>query len=171
MHRSQVGPLAWAGLHADGALVPLWGDVARTVGTPDSPAVRAAAVAALVPPRAAVAGRTAAWLHTGGTPPRRVAVLVAAGARRPDPHPQRWVGEAALDADDVVTVGPVRVTTALRTAVDVARCEEPGLAHATLVRLAQLGLGLDEAEAALARFEGRRGVRRARTVLRAALTS
>lgn len=169
VHRAQVGPLAWAGLLADGAVVPLWGDVARTAGTPETPAVRAAAVAALVPARAVVAGRTALWLHTGGSAPRRVAVLVESGARRPDPHPGRWVGEAALGPEDVVPVGPVRATTPLRTAVDLARSEEPALARAALARLASTGLDLGDVVAALGRFEGQRGVRAARAVLRAAL--
>ncbi|WP_309134228.1 hypothetical protein [Cellulomonas sp.] len=168
VHRADLGPLAWAGMLADGALVPLRGDVARTTGTAETPAVRAAAVARLVPPRGVV-GRTAAvWVHTGGPPPRRVDVLVASGARRPDPHPDRRVAEAVLGPEDVVALGPVRVTTPLRTALDVARWETSASAQEALARLASAGVDLVAALRALHRFEGHRGVRSGRAALVAA---
>ncbi|MFC8191357.1 hypothetical protein ACFUMH_06790 [Cellulomonas sp. NPDC057328] len=169
LHRHDVGPLAWAGLLADGHLVPLWGAVARTAGTAETPAVRAAALAGLVPARGAVGRLSAVWVHAGGVAPRRATVLVGAGTRRPDAHPDRWVAEARLPAADVVVLGGTAVTTPLRTVLDVARWEPPAAARAAVHRLAdRCGVDLAAAAAVLDDLEGHRGVRRARALLRGA---
>ncbi len=167
VHRDEVSPLAWAGMLADGHLVPLWGAVARTAATAETPAVRAAALARFVPARGAVGRLSAVWVHAGGDAPRRATVLVGAGTRRPDAHPDRWVAEAALSTADVVVLGGTAVTTPLRTVVDVARWEPPAVAHAAVARLsACCGVDLAGAAAALGGLEGHRGVRRARALLR-----
>jgi len=156
--------------HDDAALDgPSLGDAAAADAAPDvpvHPAVRAAAFAALVPARGAVGREAAAWVHAGGPPPGRVTVLVRSGARRPDPHPGRTTAEADLTDTDVVDVGGVRVTTVLRTAVDVARWLPTEDALRVLRRLRPVGL---DPAAALHRLEahaGGRGVRRARRTLR-----
>ena len=156
--------------HDDAALDgPSLGDAAAAVAAPHvpvHPAVRAAAFAALVPARGAVGREAAAWVHAGGPPPGRVTVLVRSGARRPDPHPGRTTAEADLTDTDVVDVGGVRVTTVLRTAVDVARWLPTEDALRVLRRLRPVGL---DPAAALHRLEahaGGRGVRRARRTLR-----
>ncbi|QCB93665.1 type IV toxin-antitoxin system AbiEi family antitoxin [Cellulomonas shaoxiangyii] len=167
VHRADVGPLAWAGMVADGLLVPLWGSAARTAGTAETAPARAAAVASLVPARGAVGRLTAVWVHTGGTAPRRVDVLVPSGARRPDPHPDRRIAEAALPTTDLAVLGSVRVTAPLRTVLDVARWEEREAARAAVARLVvHCGVDLDAAAAALDRLDGHRGVRRARELVR-----
>ena len=165
VHRDDVSPLAWAGLHLDGLLVPLWHDVSRPVHTPEGPSSRAAALAHLVPARGALARRAAAWVHTGGPAPDRVDVLVPARARRPAPHPVRRAFEGALGDDEVVTLAGVRVTTVRRTAVDVARWVPGDVAAQVLHALLAAGLDPHEALDALAAAGPGRGVRAARRVL------
>lgn len=165
VHRADVTPLEWAGLHRDGLLAPLWLDAARVTTHPEDPAVRAAALHALVPHRAAVGRRSAAWVHTGGAPPPRVDVLVRTRARRPDPHPDRRTHEADLAQDDVVDLGEVRVTTVLRTALDVARWLPADDAVPVLRALVGVGLDTGRALRLLTERSGGRGVRGARTVL------
>lgn len=159
-------------MRADGLLLPLWGTTARTAGTRETPRVRAAALAPLVPARAVLGRVSAVWVHAGGPAPRRADVLVAAGARRPDPHPARRVAEATLTPDDLVTVAPVRLTSPLRTALDVARWEEPATARDAVRRLvAACDVDPAAALAALDGLEGQRGVRRARRLLRELATA
>lgn len=164
----EVGPVLWQTLIRDGLAVPVWGHLAVPADRPPTPEVRALAVRALVPPRGVVGRASAVWVHTGGARPTRIDVLVAPQARRPDPHPQRVPHECVLPADDVVGVGPLRVTTVERTAIDVARWSrgpETGVLLARLVRLARL----DPARA-LSRLDalpGHRGVVEARAALRA----
>jgi hypothetical protein len=137
----------------------VWGDLAIPADRPETPAARAAAVRPLVPARAVVGREAAVWVHTGGPRPERIDVLVAPNARRPDPHPQRVPHECEVRADEEERVGPLRVTTVERTAVDLARWG-PGPEAATLLeRLVDLG-GLDP-RGALARLDalaGHRGV-------------
>lgn len=167
VHRADVGALAWAGMLADEVLVPLGRASARPAATPETPEVRAAALAPLVPARGALGRLSAVWVHAGGPAPRRADVLVASGARRPDPHPDRRTAEAALGPGDTVLLGGVRVTGPLRTVLDVARWEDPGAAGAAVHRLlAACPVDLDAALAVLDRQEGGRGVRRARRLLR-----
>ncbi|MBO0922774.1 hypothetical protein J1G42_18300 [Cellulomonas sp. zg-ZUI222] len=151
-----VGGTAVAGTAFDGTVVDHVVD----------PAVRAAAFAALVPQRGTVGREAAAWVHAGGSPPGRVTVLVRSGARRPDPHPSRTTAEADLTEADVVDLGGVRVTTVLRTAVDVARWLPTEDALRVLRRLPPVGLDPADALRRLEQHAGGRGVRRARRTLR-----
>ena len=130
-----VGPVGWQVLLRDGALEPVWADVAAPAGRPAGPAVRALAVRSLVPPRAVLGREGAVWLHTGGAVPLRFDVLVEPKVRRPSPHPVRVPHECALPESDVVRVGVVRVTTVPRTALDVARWLPERRAHELLRRL------------------------------------
>lgn len=165
VRREDVPPWVWTGLHLDGALVPVLRDVSRVRDAGEAPVLRAAALAPLVPTRGAVGRLAAAWVHAGGTPPRRVEVLVRSGARRPDPHPDRVTAEAELDDRDLVRLGGVLVTTVTRTAADVARWVPP--AEAVRVLRALVPVGLDPADVArlLEHRTGGRGVRTARRVL------
>lgn len=87
----------------------------------DSPTVRARACAAGgLPAGAVLSHRSAAFVHAGGAPPARVEVTVPrrGGGTRGAP----LVVHHGLPApSDVADVGGVAVTSAVRTAVDLAR--------------------------------------------------
>jgi hypothetical protein len=157
VHARDVGPTAWQVLLAEGALRPVWGTVATPADRSPTPAVRAAALRPLVPPRAVIGRAAAVWVHTGGRLPDRFDVLVAPRARRPSPHPLRVPHEVPLPDADVVRLGDVRVTTVLRTAVDVARWLPDDDAVPLLLRLTEHA-GLDVA-AALRALDGAPGQR------------
>ncbi|WP_142162278.1 hypothetical protein [Cellulomonas sp. SLBN-39] len=165
VHRDALSSLAWAGLHLDGLLAPLWGDASATAGAPSDAERRALALAPLVPARGTVGRLAAAWVHTGLHPPDHVDVLVPSGGRRTDPHRRRRAAEAVLDDRDVLVVGGVRVTTVLRTGVDVARWVPDATAVPALRALVDAGLDADAALAELGRFGGHRGVVRAARLL------
>ncbi|MDT0209450.1 type IV toxin-antitoxin system AbiEi family antitoxin [Curtobacterium sp. BRD11] len=104
-----------------GELVPVgwcWASPAE----PQTPALRAAAHAWRVPDeRVVVSGRSAAWIW-GATsrPPSPVEVSVPPTVRiRVDPDVR--LREVRLPAEDTVLVGPIRVTSPERTAVDLLR--------------------------------------------------
>lgn len=119
-------PLSHAELTAavlDGDLVPVSRRAYSPTAMPPSAVVRAAAAGAMVPNAHAAVRTTAAWIH-GALP------------EEPDPHHvQRIAGEPAsrllragvavhlwpLPAEDLTTMGGVRVTTLERTCYDVAR--------------------------------------------------
>ena len=165
LRASEVGWVPWQILIRDGIARHVWGTLAIAADTPETPRVRATSVSPLVPARGVIGRSAAVWVHTGGPRPRRIDVLVAPRARRPDPHPQRVAHESALPAGDVVEVGPVRVTTVERTAVDVARWA--GHDAASLLERLVHGAGLDPARAIglLGTLPGHRGTRDARTAL------
>lgn len=162
----ELGPIVWQALIRDGILRHVWGEVAIPADLPETPDVRATAAWPLVPPRGVVGRAAAVWVHAGGPRPARIDVLVPARARRPDPHPQRVPHECALPAADVVGVGPLRVTTIERTAVDVARWTPAREAGPLLERLARRA-GLDPRSAlrTLDSLAGYRGTRHARAAL------
>ncbi|TFH69569.1 hypothetical protein [Cellulomonas sp. HD19AZ1] len=165
VHRADVSSLEWAGLLRDGLITPVWGGAARVAACTEDPAVRVAALAALVPERGVIGRATAVWVHVGGPSPARADVLVRTRARRPDPHPDRRTHEAELSDADVLTIDGVRVTTVLRTALDVARWLPPAQSLPLLRALRDVGLDTGRAARAAASLHGGRGVRRARHVL------
>ncbi len=160
-----VGPVAWHLLLRDGQLVPLREDVALPADVRPTPALRAAALAPLVPARCAVARAAAVWVHVGGTPPGRVDVVAPPGARVPDPAPGRTGATASLPDADVVLLGGVRVTTPRRTAVDLLSQDPPGLALPLVARLGAAGVDAARVRADVAAASGRRGVRAAAALL------
>ncbi len=163
-----VGDVGWQVLLRDGVLRPVWGDLATGARRPAGPALRAAAVRVLVPPRAVLGRAGAVWVHADGPVPERFDVLVEPRVRRPSPHPARVPHECPLPADDVVRFGEVRVTTVLRTALDVARWLEPDDA-APLLACLVTGAGLEPGTAL--RAAARSGDRRVEPRLRAALAA
>jgi len=167
VRRQDVGAAAWFGLIRDGVLRPLWQDVALRSDVAETPELRAAGLAPLVPARAVVGRGSAAWVHVGGPAPTRVDLLFAPGGRRTDPHPLRTTAEAHLWPADVVQVGPVRVTAVQRTGLDVARTAPPTDVHRLLTALGARGFDAQRALDDLARLGPVRDVRRARAVLRA----
>jgi len=160
-----VGPVAWHLLVRDGQLVPLRDDVALPARVRPTPALRAAALAPLVPPRCAVARAAAAWVHVGGAPPARVDVVAPAGARVPDPAPGRTGAAATLPDADVVLLGGVRVTTPRRTAVDLLSHDPPAVALPLVAQLRAAGVDAARVRADVAAASGRRGVRTAAALL------
>lgn len=158
---ADVGPVAWHLLLRDGHLVRLRGDVALPARVRATPALRAAALAPLVPPRCAVARAAAVWVHVGGAPPARVDVVAPSGGRVPDPAPGRAAAATPLPAADVVLLGGVRVTTPRRTAVDLLSHDPPERALPLVARLRAAGLDPARVRADVATAVGRRGVRAA----------
>jgi len=129
---------------------------------PDGPLLRAAAAGLLAGRRlggarteaartggpwtggGAVGRLSAAWVHGCCPAPQRLEVLVPRFHRLPahaDPLPVH-LSEARLDAEDVVRIGGVPVTSPARTAVDVALSAPEAESLAVLARLlAAPGLG------------------------------
>ena len=125
----------------DGLVEPVFGSAFRGAETPDSPGVRATALALHCPPalaQRAVLGRgTAAWVYGCGPPPERIQLLVNS-ARRTTAlgHVSGCrVHEVRLGPYDAVRICGVGVTTALRTAVDVAMHEPHVLATPILLAM------------------------------------
>jgi very-short-patch-repair endonuclease len=133
---------------------------------PDTVDVRIAGAALLVPATAVFSGRTAAHLHGAGNladTQDPVEVSVPAGVRF-GPVAGLRVRQVTLPPSDVGEVRRRRCTTALRTALDIARCEPLTESVAALdVLLARAIVGLGElreaAEAGIGR--GNRRVRQA----------
>jgi hypothetical protein len=116
----------------DGGLVWVAEDVYLPVDVASTPAARREALALLTPSGATVAMATAVWCRGGpglaarlpfaaddGRP--RVELLVAGGRSPRPPRPQVRTRQSALASHQVERLGPVRVTTGARTAVDLAR--------------------------------------------------
>jgi hypothetical protein len=140
---------------------------------PDTLASRAAALSVVLPPFAIVCDRSAAWLHGVdafrfrelGIPPPLDVVSI----RDLTPLRRGGVngGERDLDPLDITEVGRVRVTTALRTALDLGCKLKRQLALATLDQFMRLhGLTLVDFNAQLPRFRRRRGVIQLRQLVR-----
>ncbi|MEN0128113.1 MAG: hypothetical protein AAGC49_01645 [Brevundimonas sp.] len=165
VRRDGVPASAWFGQLRDGVLRLVWGDLAITADCAPTPAVRALAVADLVPPRSVVGRSSALWVHTGRHAPDRVEVLVARRARHTAPHPRRVSNEAELTNDDVVRLAGIRVTSIQRTGTDLARCLPAAQALAALSELVPLGFDPLLASHTLAAMRGHRHVRSALDVL------
>lgn len=160
------GPSAWRAMVGSGVLVPAWQDRAVAAAAPITAEDRAAVLAASVPPGGVLARRTAAWVHTGAAPPRRLDVLLPRSRRRPPDSPGYGYHQERLAAAEVLTLAGVPVTAMARTAADVARHEDDDeLATTLLAALVDCGLAVPDAAAALERGKGRTGVRRARALL------
>ncbi|GAB3131344.1 type IV toxin-antitoxin system AbiEi family antitoxin [Marisediminicola antarctica] len=136
--------------------------------------LRAASLAAILPARLIAEQRTAAWvLGALLDPPAQHQVCADAAARYRFAGAARFtVREVVLDSDDTAVLGGLRVTTPLRTAIDLTRfCAEFGAAEEEIVAgLARIGRF--DLPAAIAGLERRRhlpGKVRAAQRLRAAL--
>ncbi|MCY7326110.1 MAG: type IV toxin-antitoxin system AbiEi family antitoxin [Microbacteriaceae bacterium] len=136
--------------------------------------LRAASLAAILPARLIAEQRTAAWvLGALLDPPAQHQLCADTAARYRFAGAARFtVREVVLEPDDTSVLAGLRVTTPLRTAIDLARfCEEFGEVEADIVaELARTG-GF-ELPGAIAGLERRRhlpGKVRAAQRLRAAL--
>lgn len=120
------------------------------VDEPEGPPVRARAVGLLVPPRAIAERMTAAWIYGISPEPSRHQFCVDLGARtHVPPSPRLQLREVHCAPEDTLTIAGLRVTTPLRTVVDLARTpgpDAPGLVR-LLAELLRFG-GLPDAEPA-----------------------
>jgi hypothetical protein len=114
------GRAAWEALVRDGALVVLRGTAAVRADLPVGPGLRAGVLRGGLPRGAAVAGRTAAWVHAGVPDGGTLDLAYASGRHRPEVWAGARVWQEALLASDVTEIAGVRVTTPVRTVVDLA---------------------------------------------------
>lgn len=115
---------------------------------------RAMTIATLLPPRVIAERRTAAWvLGLGQEPPSPIeACMDIAERARTAPVSGLTIREVIIDEEEWLTIGGLRLTTPLRTAVDLARIDDDfAMAGQDLVRgLAVLGgFGFDDCVAAI----------------------
>ncbi|HUG51458.1 MAG TPA: type IV toxin-antitoxin system AbiEi family antitoxin [Terrimesophilobacter sp.] len=89
----------------------------------ERPLTRANALASITPARFIAEQRTAAWVHGAlAFPPAVHQFCVAARARAKPSHGSRMtVREVEIDDREIQSFGGIRVTTPLRTVVDLAR--------------------------------------------------
>lgn len=96
--------------------------VHRASHQPDDHRLWCEAVALVLPPGAAIAGLSAAYLWDAGTlPPGAPVTVVLPRAARMRPHARVSVTRSVLSDDDLGVLAGLPVTTALRTAFDLAR--------------------------------------------------
>ncbi|WP_104082574.1 hypothetical protein [Cryobacterium sp. Y11] len=124
-HRALAGAgLSLAELHGarlDGQVFQL-ADSWCVIDEIDGCSTRASAAAQLVPPRAIAERLSAAWIYGVAPEPSRHEFCVLAGARTTARlSPRVHLREVLRSPDDVRTICGLRVTTPLRTAVDLAR--------------------------------------------------
>jgi hypothetical protein len=159
--------------HLDGELYAL-GAVHCPIDEIETPALRLAGALAGRPSRLIAELDTAAWVWGAlPVPPARFEFCVDVRARaRPAPSGDADVREVVIADGDLCVLAGRRVTTPLRTALDIARARAGfGPAEAQLVRrLAALGgFGAGECRAALDARRNLPAKRRARERLEAAL--
>jgi hypothetical protein len=105
----------------DGELVPV-GEGWSPVDLPVGEAVRAQAAALLVPPRVIAERMTAAWIFGVVPEPTRHHFCVDARSRAHlSPSPRIQLREVSCTPEDTTVLGGLRVTTPLRTVIDLAR--------------------------------------------------
>ncbi len=135
---------------------------------------RALALARVLPPRVVAEQGTAAWVYgVCGAPPRPLQACTDITSRtKTVPRPGLTVREVVIGDHDIVRIGELRLTTTLRTVVDLARFQpEFGEAERAIVRgLAGLGgFGLDACVAAIDSRRNLPNKRRARVRLASSL--
>ena len=136
------------------------------VDEPQTSAARASAVSLQWPGRLIAERHTAAWIWGAqALPPATHELCSSLGARaRPLQHWRVAVREVAIDADEYTWVAGLRVTTPLRTVVDIARSATRFDADERAVirsLMAQGGVSLDDCRLALDRRRNLPGKRRA----------
>ena len=149
-------------LVADGSVRRLLRGVYVAAAAPDSTALRATAVALVVPRGGIVVDRTAAWVHGVDVGEEPVPLDVVTSVR---PGPVSRGGSRRLAGRDLTCRDGVRLTTALRTALDLGRVLAPGPALAAMDALMRLdGFCHAALLAELSRFGSHRGVAQLRSL-------
>lgn len=161
-----LGVSGWAirCLLAESLIRPVLRGVYAASQAPDNVAFRAAALGKVAPPSSVITDRTAAWLHGVDILPRtavREPPPVSCFDTRPGSRTRRpgvGSGERRLPSYDVMVLHGVRVTTPLRTALDLGRLLWRFDALAALDGFLRLGVRHDELLGATPRFRHYRGV-------------
>ncbi|WP_374946803.1 type IV toxin-antitoxin system AbiEi family antitoxin [Agreia sp.] len=111
----------WAACR-DGELVPLSSSAFTFADLPQTPAMRAHAVARVMARRMIIERHSAAWVHGAlVTPPRLHTIAVRYAQRSSASRDLATVREVVVRPDDTTTIAGIEITTPLRTAVDLAR--------------------------------------------------
>lgn len=109
----------------DGVLRRVIQDVYTAIGMPETIALRALALDALLDPvhrrRALVCRATAAWLHLGGAPPPVLDLLVDARRRAKGAAAGLRVHETVCTGIEAAVIAGVLTTTLPQTALDLAQ--------------------------------------------------
>jgi hypothetical protein len=135
----------------------------------DTLGLRARALSLVVPPDAVVTDRTAAWLHGvdvllpgehQAVPPVQVFDRKKGGRLR---RPGTLSGQRIMPDADVMTIDGVRVTTPLRTAMDLGRTRQAERGFAQTEAMVRAGVDRDDICNALDRFRGYRWIRALRS--------
>ena len=123
-------PLAeLCGARLDGEVYAL-GDSWCPVDEADGPVVRALAAGLLVPGRAIAERMTAAWVYGLAPEPHRHHFCVDIGARtHVPPSPRLQLREVRCRPDETLVIAGLRVTTPLRTVIDLARSPGPDVSR------------------------------------------
>jgi hypothetical protein len=136
-------------MELDGQLVAV-DEAFAPIDQPASPTQRAASVSLYCQERLIAEQRTAAWIWGASfEPPLRHDLCVSIGARARTTHPGRLqVREVVIAPNEIATLGSVRVTTPLRTIMDLARFQEPFDPElvTSLLRVSKLTAGMCIAE-------------------------
>lgn len=156
----------------DGELYAL-GDAHVLVDTVETPALRLAGVLAGRGPRLVAELGTAAWVWGAQrVAPSRVELCVALSARARSNGSRAGIREVVLGPGDVHALGGRRVTTPLRTAIDLARARDDFDGDVETVRMLAV-IGDFSLADAIAELDSRRNLparRRAESRLRRALS-
>lgn len=116
---------------SQGVLVSVIGEAFRPISVPESMDLRAAALVHHVPPglagRAALGRLSAAWVYGCSPPPALISLLINSAHRSTALPPSSGcvLHEVRLGPFDVEQRGGALLTSAIRTAVDVATHETP----------------------------------------------
>ncbi|WP_152191099.1 hypothetical protein [Georgenia satyanarayanai] len=151
-----------SGERYDGLLVDTPGGGLAPADLLVSPAGRAWSLRGAVPPGAALARRSAVWVHTGRLGPERADVVIDPARRL---HAGAVVHRQRVEEADVVVLGGVPTTTPLRTAVDLLCFAEEEDAVAGTCALVLAGLAPALVHEALTRPGRRAPVRRGTALL------
>jgi len=129
--------------------------------------LRARALGTVIDSRIIAERMTAAWLWGAvSRPPRRHHLCVSIGARtRPPLGLQAMLREVVITEDDIATVAGVRITSRLRTVLDLARfCQSFDEREKAVVRTLMADENLDYAECVRS-LEARRNLPQRRRAL------
>lgn len=135
----------------------------------DTLGMRARALSLVVPAEAVVTDRTAAWLHGVDAllpgeqevvPPVQVFDRKKGGRLR---RPGTDSGQRMMPESDTLLIDGVRVTTPLRTAIDLGRNRIPERGFAQCEAMVRAGVDRDDICNAIERFRGYRWVRALRS--------
>ena len=174
-HAAGVSSRKLAALIESGVVERPFAGVYLPAALGDTPEVRMRAMARLLPPGAALVRESAAWAHgIDVRPPDRFRAppkLEVASPSSFDLNAVRRDGVHGhllqLPPSDVTMVAGVPVTTAARTAVDLARYCEPYMGLAAVDMFCHRGLvDIDELQDRIARLAGQRWIGRARRICR-----